>query len=106
MQGDGHDEEKNMVQGGVVLVLLWVETCNGVEVRGYEIEDVEEQGSRHYSCCHQPPLIRLLKCGYYQSDGGCGKHYPCAVSEYRVVPLVRQFLYEESKDCTYDRCAT
>ena len=43
-----------MIQGTIIVMFLFVQACDMMEMRGNEIQDVQEHGPRHHTNNHQP----------------------------------------------------
>ena len=101
--GNGHNEEHDAVQRGIVAVLLGVQTCDGVHVRRNKVNDVEEESPCHHTYHYSPPR-HTLACSFegrhYQPYRGCRQHNAGTIAQDGIVPLVWQFLYEEAENGT------
>ena len=98
MNGDCHHEKQNVVEGGVVGVLLLVEASDVVEVWRNEVEHVEKERARH-TANHHPryaPAIASHVGGRQEQPqhSGC-QHHASAIAKHCVVPFVRQSLKGE-----------
>ena len=100
MDGNGHDEKQDAAELRVGMMLLGVQARDVMEMGSDEIEDVEEERTRHDTHSHQPPGSIHLKGWRYEPQRGCRQHDAGTVAQHGVVPLVGQLLDEIAQHTT------
>ena len=92
VKGNGHDKEQDMVERSIVVVLSLIQTRDMVEVGCHQVQEIEEEGTHHDTNGHEPPVSRHFEGRNDETDGRGCQHDASTISEYGIIPLMRQFL--------------
>ena len=75
-------------------------SSRAMKMGSYQIKHIQKQGSSHYSDYYQPPKSGLFEGWHYQSQRGSRQHDSGTISQYDIVPFMRQLLDKESQNGT------
>ena len=99
MQGNGEYEEQHVIERSIVLVRLFIQSGDMVQVRCHQIQQVEQKHSADHTYDNKPPssYSGFVRSRLNKAYGRSCEHNARTESENCIIPLVRDGFDEKSQ---------